>query len=177
MTLDDKTRFVRDSQRNSEGECTGTMGRKAKNQDEMRDHYDFSGGVRGKYAARYARLPIIEIFANGVLIGRVTLTGFDEGMGVATGPFRPSARYAEVRPQITAAAEARHQNLPSKNVELEARTTTGEVISTGFVQIDDFADVDVDPEASIQFSDRDRLLRLLETAVELRRSGAAKAKA
>lgn len=22
--------------------------------DEMRDHYDFSGGVRGKYAARYA---------------------------------------------------------------------------------------------------------------------------
>jgi hypothetical protein len=21
--------------------------------DEMRDHYDFSGGVRGKYAARY----------------------------------------------------------------------------------------------------------------------------
>jgi hypothetical protein len=22
--------------------------------DEMRDHYDFSGGVRGKYASRYA---------------------------------------------------------------------------------------------------------------------------
>jgi len=22
--------------------------------DDMRDHYDFSGGVRGKYAARYA---------------------------------------------------------------------------------------------------------------------------
>ncbi len=25
-----------------------------KKHDEMRDHYDFSGGVRGKYAARYA---------------------------------------------------------------------------------------------------------------------------
>ena len=23
-------------------------------EDEMRDHYDFRGGVRGKYAARYA---------------------------------------------------------------------------------------------------------------------------
>ena len=27
---------------------------KPKRDDEMRDHYDFSGGVRGKYAARYA---------------------------------------------------------------------------------------------------------------------------
>jgi hypothetical protein len=26
---------------------------KSKRNDEMRDHYDFSGGVRGKYAARY----------------------------------------------------------------------------------------------------------------------------
>jgi hypothetical protein len=26
---------------------------KAKPDDEMRSHYDFSGGVRGKYAARY----------------------------------------------------------------------------------------------------------------------------
>lgn len=23
-------------------------------EDDLRDHYDFSGGVRGKYAARYA---------------------------------------------------------------------------------------------------------------------------
>ena len=29
------------------------MGDKKKNSGEMRDHYDFSGGVRGKYAARY----------------------------------------------------------------------------------------------------------------------------
>ena len=26
-----------------------------KNADDIRDEYDFSGGVRGKYAARYAR--------------------------------------------------------------------------------------------------------------------------
>jgi len=30
------------------------MARKAKHDDEMRRHYDFSGGVRGKYAARFA---------------------------------------------------------------------------------------------------------------------------
>jgi hypothetical protein len=30
------------------------MASKAKTADGMRDHYDFSGGVRGKYAARYA---------------------------------------------------------------------------------------------------------------------------
>jgi hypothetical protein len=30
------------------------MARKTKKDDEMRSHYDFSGGVRGKYAARYA---------------------------------------------------------------------------------------------------------------------------
>jgi hypothetical protein len=30
------------------------MASKAKLSDEMRDHYDFSNGVRGKYAGRYA---------------------------------------------------------------------------------------------------------------------------
>src|SRR5216684_3212083 len=46
----------------------------------------------------------------------------------------------EVGPQITAAAEARHQNLHGEGVELQARTPAGEVIATGFVEIDDFAD-------------------------------------
>jgi hypothetical protein len=138
------------------------MTKKTKRDDGMRSHYDFSGGVWGKYAARYARpMPTIEIYANGVSIGRVTLTGIDDGMSVGTGPFAPTARYADVRPRITSAAEARHQNLPHSSVELEARTSTGEVISTGFVQIDDFADVDVDPEASIQFSNSQQLMRIL----------------
>lgn len=30
------------------------MKKDARKNGEMRDHYDFSGGVRGKYAARYA---------------------------------------------------------------------------------------------------------------------------
>lgn len=30
------------------------MARKKRHDDEMRGHYDFSGGERGKYAARYA---------------------------------------------------------------------------------------------------------------------------
>ena len=31
------------------------MADKSRQDDEMRDHYDFSVGVRGKYAARYAQ--------------------------------------------------------------------------------------------------------------------------
>jgi hypothetical protein len=31
-----------------------TMARKPRSSNEMREHYDFSGGVRGKYAAGYA---------------------------------------------------------------------------------------------------------------------------
>jgi len=31
------------------------MSRKTKHDDEMLSHYDFSGGVRGKYAARYTK--------------------------------------------------------------------------------------------------------------------------
>jgi hypothetical protein len=40
--------------RNTEGEWAEAMARKMKPEDEMRRHYDFSGGVRGKHAARYA---------------------------------------------------------------------------------------------------------------------------
>lgn len=42
-------------QRNTEGECADTTARKTKQDDEVRSHYDFSGGVRGKYAARYTK--------------------------------------------------------------------------------------------------------------------------
>src|SRR3954447_13922093 len=91
------------------------MARKTKGDDEMQSHYDFSDGVRGKYAARYARpMPTIEIYANGVLIGHVTLTGVDDGMSVGTGPFRPDAAYAQVRPQIMAAAEAETSEVAQK---------------------------------------------------------------
>ena len=45
------TSSARDEPKHASGE---NMAGKSKQGDEMRDHYDFSGGVRGKYAARYA---------------------------------------------------------------------------------------------------------------------------
>jgi hypothetical protein len=42
------------------------MADKAKQDDEMRDHYDFSGGVRGKYAARYAEGANVVVLAPDV---------------------------------------------------------------------------------------------------------------
>jgi hypothetical protein len=43
-----------------------TMADKSKRADEMRDHYDFSGGVRGKYAARYAEGANVVVLAPDV---------------------------------------------------------------------------------------------------------------
>jgi len=40
--------------------------RKTKHDDEMRSHYDFSGGVRGKYAARYAQGTNVVVLAPDV---------------------------------------------------------------------------------------------------------------
>jgi hypothetical protein len=42
------------------------MARKTKHDDEMRSHYDFSGGVRGKYAARYAEGTNLVVLAPNV---------------------------------------------------------------------------------------------------------------
>ena len=42
------------------------MAGKSKQADEMRDHYDFSGGVRGKYAARYAEGTKVVVLASDV---------------------------------------------------------------------------------------------------------------
>ncbi|HEX3578599.1 MAG TPA: hypothetical protein VHY33_08560 [Thermoanaerobaculia bacterium] len=42
------------------------MARKPKHDDEMRSHYDFSAGVRGKYAARYAEGTNVVVLAQGV---------------------------------------------------------------------------------------------------------------
>jgi hypothetical protein len=39
---------------------------KTKQHDEMRSHYDFSGGVRGKYAARYAEGTNVVVLAPDV---------------------------------------------------------------------------------------------------------------
>lgn len=42
------------------------MASKARHSPEMRDHYDFSGGVRGKYAARYAKGTNVVVLAPDV---------------------------------------------------------------------------------------------------------------
>lgn len=42
------------------------MAGKTKQGEEMRDHYDFSGGVRGKYAARYAEGTNVVVLAPDV---------------------------------------------------------------------------------------------------------------
>lgn len=43
------------------------MTRKTKHGDEMRSHYDFSGGVRGKYATRYAEGTSVIVSAGDVV--------------------------------------------------------------------------------------------------------------
>jgi hypothetical protein len=42
------------------------MATKAKTAEKMRDHYDFSEGVRGKYAARYAEGANVVVLAPDV---------------------------------------------------------------------------------------------------------------
>ena len=43
-----------------------SMASKAKQDGEMRSHYDFSGGERGKYAARYAEGTNVVVLAPDV---------------------------------------------------------------------------------------------------------------
>jgi hypothetical protein len=42
------------------------MANRTKEEQQMRDHYDFSGGVRGKYAARYAEGTNVVVLAPDV---------------------------------------------------------------------------------------------------------------
>ena len=42
------------------------MAGRTKHDDEMRSHYDFSGGLRGKYAARYAKGTNVVVLAPDV---------------------------------------------------------------------------------------------------------------
>ena len=64
---------ARDAQMHTSGE---NMADKAKQDDAMRDHYDFSGGVRGKYAARYAE------GTNGVVLDPNVAAMFPDSVAV-----------------------------------------------------------------------------------------------
>ena len=106
-------------------------------------------------------MPIIHIYSGETHVGDMRIEHVDAGMGVSTGSFHPSANYQQIRAQVVAAAEARNQRRHAEGPPLVARSATGETIVTGFIQIDDFADVDVDPEIAIQFPDREQLERAL----------------
>jgi len=59
------------------------MSRKTEHNDEMRSHYDFSGGVRGRYTTRYAEgtkvvmlaPDVAEVFADSTAVNEA-LRGF-----------------------------------------------------------------------------------------------------
>lgn len=58
------------------------MTRRTKHHDEMRSHYNFSGGERGKYAARYAEgtnvivlsPDVAEVFSDSVAVNEALQT-------------------------------------------------------------------------------------------------------
>jgi hypothetical protein len=99
----------------------------------------------------------------GELIGTSALEHVDDGMGVAYGAFLPEPAYSAVRAEIADAAESRHErredtvDLP----RLQVSTRLGEILATHFVVIDDFVDVDVDPEISVGLLNREQLERIL----------------
>jgi len=62
------------------------MAPKTKHDDEMRSHYDFSGGVRGKYAARY------EVGANVVMLDPEVAEMFPESVAVNDGLETPAGK-------------------------------------------------------------------------------------
>jgi len=94
-----------------------------------------------------------EVLADGVVVGTTDLEFQDFGMGVANGAFHPTGHYLAIRVAVVAAAEKRNSGIHASSPSLDVRTNAGESIETVFVTIDDF-DVPVDPEISVQFSNR-----------------------
>ena len=88
----DEARSVRDSK--TPRENARTMARKTKCDDEMRNHYDFSGGIRGKYAARYADRTKVVVLAPEVTAVFPDSSGGNEGL---SHPPRVSTRTTRVK--------------------------------------------------------------------------------
>jgi hypothetical protein len=65
------------------------MTKKTRRDDEMRSHYDFAGGVRGKYAARYAEGTNVVILAFDVAEMLVDSVAMNEALQA---PVRTSAK-------------------------------------------------------------------------------------
>jgi hypothetical protein len=71
-----------------------SMADNAKQDDAMRDHYDFSGGQRGKYAARYAEGTNVVVLAPDV--ARLSPTSIEVNEALRTF-VRMSARTARAK--------------------------------------------------------------------------------
>ena len=110
-------------------------------------------------------MPVLHIYSGENHVGDAVLEHLDSGMGVASGTFQPNQRYRRIMASVVAAADQRHRGHHATVGGLEARTVRGEVVATGFIQIDDFADVAVDPEISVQFEDREQAERVWSSAV------------
>ena len=99
---------------------------------------------------------------HGQCVGSADLEFADTGMGVAHGRFYPEPAYQQIRAEVIRAAEAR-SHMPYGHAappRLELATRTGEIVRTGFLVVDDF-EIDVDPEISASFEDREQFLRLI----------------
>ena len=98
---------------------------------------------------------------NNLPIGSTDLECVDGGMGVAYGRFHPEESYEAIRPQVIRAAEARHRNESGAALpQLELLTSTGEIVRTTMIFIDDLSDVEVDLEITVFLEDREQFCRL-----------------
>lgn len=98
--------------------------------------------------------PIFALRSGPRVLGECVLAGFDEGMGVALGPFRPAPAYEEVRSVFRAFAEldpgaaagqgAGHARLREfhrrrDELRLELVDAGGRVVPTGWIMVYDFS--------------------------------------
>lgn len=98
----------------------------------------------------------------GQVIGSTDLAFVDDGMGLAFGRFHPEPRYEAIRPSVVRSAEARHNRHPEiAPPRLEVETDAGEMVKAFALVIDDFDEVEVDPEVTVIFDDREQFLRLV----------------
>ena len=98
----------------------------------------------------------------GQVIGWTDLAFVDDGMGLAFDRFHPEPRYEAIRPDVVRSAEARQNwNYEIAPPSFEVATDAGEMVKAFSVVIDDFDEVEADPEVTVIFDDREQFLRLL----------------
>ena len=86
--------------------------------------------------------PVFTLRSGPRVLGECVLAGFDEGMGVALGPFCPAPAYEEVRSVFRAfagldAGDARLREFYRRRDELglELVDAAGRAVSTGWIMV------------------------------------------